>query len=144
MRVWNIDPKLLCNQHLLGEHFEIHCFRGSIIKNKSIKGYIEKGFVEVHNLRKRHNKLAEEIINRGMNHKSEFEKCKHWEAGIIDIQENLKELKKRCGACNYRIEMDETINILAKRIADIIDEEIINDIIKKSRGEINEDCMGER
>lgn len=66
MRDWKINPKFLCNQHLLGNHVEIHMFAGCIDKNKSFDGYIEKGLVEVHNLEIRHNELAKEMKRRGM------------------------------------------------------------------------------
>ena len=40
MRLWMIDPKLLCTQHLLGEHLEIHKHRHVFIKHYSITGRI--------------------------------------------------------------------------------------------------------
>lgn len=52
MRQWNVNPKLLCRNHLLGEHYETHKTAGCIIKNKSLKGYIEKNFLEIHNTHK--------------------------------------------------------------------------------------------
>ena len=51
MRIWKINPKLMCRKHLLGEHVESHMFVGSINKRRSIQGHIEKGQVEIHNLK---------------------------------------------------------------------------------------------
>ena len=132
MRMWNVNPKILCNSHMLGEHVEMHFFLGWIKKGKSIKGFIEKGLVEVHNIKKRHDELAEEMIKRGMNHKSPMEDYNFETAGYVNIQENLKELKKRCNKCCYLIEFDETVSRMAKEISDDIDNQIIQQIIEES------------
>ena len=50
MRMWMVDPRIMCRQHLLGEHVEIHMFVGAISRGKSVKGYLEKGLLEVHNM----------------------------------------------------------------------------------------------
>jgi len=68
MRMWKVNPKSLCRKHLLGEHVECHMFLGSLAKNISLKGYIEKGLVEVHNIIKRHDELAIELGSRGYQH----------------------------------------------------------------------------
>lgn len=44
MRQWLVDPRCLCDKHLLGEHVEHHMFIGTLRKNKSIQGYLDKGF----------------------------------------------------------------------------------------------------
>lgn len=103
MRMWNVNPSLLCKKHLLGEHLETHMFLGSIRKGISIKGYINNGLLEVHNLNKRHDELVEEMIKRGYNHKTPMERFNSWEEGIVDSNENLNELQKRCSECKKRI-----------------------------------------
>jgi hypothetical protein len=99
MRMWNIEPKKMCRQHLLGEHVECHMFVGCLNKNKSIQGYIDKGLVEVHNIEKRHNKLVCEMKRRGFNHKSPLPKYKNKIAGKINSKMNTIELNKRCPEC---------------------------------------------
>jgi hypothetical protein len=37
MRIWDLPPKLLCRQHLLGEHRELHAIWSVITKGR--KGY---------------------------------------------------------------------------------------------------------
>jgi len=37
MRIWDIPPKQLCRQHLLGEHRELHAIWSILVNNK--KGY---------------------------------------------------------------------------------------------------------
>jgi len=40
MRMWMIDPSLLCRKHLLGEHNEIHKHRHNFEKHHSVTGRI--------------------------------------------------------------------------------------------------------
>lgn len=94
-----INPKLLCNKHLLGEHVELHMLVGSILKNKSLEGFKKNNLIEVHNINKRHQELVKEMIRRGMNHNSELPKFKSFKYGKVNIQNNLKELKQRCNKC---------------------------------------------
>jgi hypothetical protein len=102
MRMWNIDPEKMCNQHLLGEHVECHMFVGTLNKNKSVKGYLDKGLVEIHNIKKRHKELVNEMKNRGMNHKSELPYYKKQKIGFVNINKNEKDLFKRCDKCRRR------------------------------------------
>ena len=46
MRQWFVNPKLMCRQHLLGEHCEIHMFIGSMKKQINMNGYISKDLLE--------------------------------------------------------------------------------------------------
>jgi ribosomal protein L44E len=105
MRMWNIDPRLLCVKHLCGEHLEMHMFLGAIRKKKSIKGFINNGLVEVHNIKKRHDELSNEMLKRSYSHKSDsLESDSLWEAGRVNIEQNKRELQIRCKECKERIE----------------------------------------
>jgi len=74
-------------------------FVGTLNKGKSIKGYIDTGLVEVHNLRKRHDEIAKEMEKRGFNHNSPLPEFEFAIAGEVNTRENLIELKKRCKKC---------------------------------------------
>lgn len=100
MRMWNIDPKLLCRKHLIGEHNEIHKFVGAWNMGKNTKGYIDGGLIEIHNLRYRHQLLAKEMIKRGYNHKSPLPYFDEICLGNIDIKRNKNDLFLRCEHCN--------------------------------------------
>lgn len=104
MRMWNVDPSLLCRKHMLGEHLEMHMLNGCIKKGTSLKGYIEKGLVEVQNIKKRHDELASEMIKRGYNHKTHFLEFSCWDAGYVNVEQNIEELKRRCPKCKERFE----------------------------------------
>jgi hypothetical protein len=102
--MWNIEPKLLCREHLLGEHLETHMFIGCIKKGTSLKGYIEKGLVEVHNIIDRHDQLVKEMESRGYCHKSCLEgKELLWCEGNICVEKNIEDLKNRCSECQKRL-----------------------------------------
>jgi hypothetical protein len=102
--MWMVDPKILCRNHLLGEHVEIHMFIGTIKKGYSIKGYIKKGLLEVHNLYNRHEELAKEMKRRNYRHNSKIGiKWKQADKqGLINKEKNLKEIIKRCLKCRER------------------------------------------
>ena len=99
MRMWKINPKKLCRQHLLGEHLEMHMFSSNIKQKKNLKGYIKSGLVECHNVKARHDLLAKEMKRRGYNHNSPIKAFKSYKAGKVCIKSNIKELKKRCKEC---------------------------------------------
>lgn len=99
MRMWGVDPKVMCNRHLLGEHVEMHMFVGTIKRGTSLRGYIDGGLVETHLIDMRHDELAREMIRRGMNHKSPIEHLYPPAMGRIDRAGNLRELASRCPEC---------------------------------------------
>ncbi len=103
MRMWMVDPKILCNRHLLGEHVELHMFVGTINHDIALTGYGKNGLVEVHNIRSRHAELVKEMKRRGMNHKSPLPGFKMFKFGQVNKSKNMKELANRCENCKDRI-----------------------------------------
>lgn len=109
MRMWNINPKLMCRQHLLGEHLEMHMFSGCLRKNISLNGYVKNGLVDLKNIKNRHNEITKEMIVRG--YKPNKEKDKVFllinnisgDDGKINIKDNLRELSERCRRCSRLI-----------------------------------------
>lgn len=104
MRMLMVDPKIMCRNHLLGEHAEIHIFVWNIDWNHSVKGYLDKGLLETHNLYTRHAELAQELKRRGYQHSSELDA--KWKlakkAGSIDKEKTLELLIDRCIKCRER------------------------------------------
>ena len=99
-----VDPRFMCRQHLLGEHAEIHMFVGAMDRGYSVRGYLEKGLLEVHSLYSRHEELVREMRKRNYRHNSEVSgKWKLVEQlGAIDKAENLRRLLGRCSRCRER------------------------------------------
>lgn len=101
--MWCVSPKLMCDQHILGEHLEVHMFVSHIRERKKIQGYIDNGLLEPHQLTARHNELVKEMVLRGMNHASPLPSYRTTVAGNIDIWNNIFELARRCPECRAKI-----------------------------------------
>lgn len=111
MRMWKVDPKIMCNKHLVGEHVEMHMFIGAIKKHKNLKGYLDKGLVEIHNIRNRHEELAQELARRGFKHNSPLPDCDLENKGFVNIDNNILELHMRCVMCRCKINLSEYVEI---------------------------------
>ncbi|MDQ3873457.1 MAG: pyrimidine dimer DNA glycosylase/endonuclease V [Thermoproteota archaeon] len=77
MRVWDIEANVLCNNHLLGEHREIHAIWTILTENK--KGYSHHPETlrwrgKLLALYNRHEAVASQMRERGFNHKSALKK----------------------------------------------------------------------
>jgi len=110
--MWMVNPKFMCRQHLLGEHVEIHMFAETLSREKTVKGYLEKGLLEVHSLYSRHEELVKEMKRRGYRHCSDLDK--KWMSadplGTVDRERNLEELLGRCSRCNRRYLEEKQVN----------------------------------
>lgn len=118
MRVWDIDQKLLCDRHLLGEHNEIHTI-WSIITN-GLKGFSNhpetmrwRGKLKA--LYLRHAAMAGEMERRGFKHNSPLDESLATGKAVqdelkdpIETQEKLlsekdpdcaERIRKRKGVC---------------------------------------------
>lgn len=105
MRMWMIDPKLMCRRHLLGEHRELHALIGILRKGTSIQGYLDKNLIEVYNIPNRHEEIVKEMRIRGYRHKSPLKinfPLPH--LGKVYPDESIQELKIRCPECRKKIE----------------------------------------
>lgn len=77
MRVWDLPPRLLCRQHLLGEHLELHAIWAVLTKGR--KGYSRhpetlrwKGKLKA--LYLRHELQVAEMERRGYKHASPLDR----------------------------------------------------------------------
>ncbi len=110
MRMWMVDPQMMCDKHLRGEHIECHMFHGSIRKRISMKGYLQNDLFEPMALANRHLQLASEMEKRGDNHKSPlfisdrmFSYLSQEERSHrIDIKNSRSILLSRCEECAKR------------------------------------------
>ncbi len=107
MRIWDIEPKHLCRNHLLAEHRELHAIWNILTKKK--KGYSKhpetlrwKGGLK--SLYLRHQKLVAEFKKRGYKHNSPldsklakgFKKQKIFVNTLKEQKEILKNKKCAC------------------------------------------------
>jgi hypothetical protein len=104
MRMWMVDPKKMCRKHLLGEHVEIHMMVGTLIKRRSIDGFLDRGLLEPQNALVRHDALVVEMEARGFTHASPLpEFPPHHRVGEVCRERSERELAARCADCRKRI-----------------------------------------
>lgn len=110
MRMWMIDPKYLCKNHLLGEHNEIHKHRNIFEKRYSIKNRINPIVqIEPESMCKRHDELVNEMIRRGYDHKSNYiQPDLSYLNNIerfakVDSNISINDLKNRCNLCEINL-----------------------------------------
>lgn len=107
-RMWGIDPRLLCDRHLLGEHAELHQVVGTIEKHPHgeaiVRGHVAKRQLDTASIQTRHDALATELDRRGMTHDSPMAYEDDLDLGQLDLDANLAELADRCPDCRDRIE----------------------------------------
>ena len=106
MRIWDIVPRKLCRNHLLGEHRELHAIWSILTKEK--KGYSRhpetlrwKGKLKA--LFLRHEELVKEMERRGYEHKSPLARAlakgrSEQDVYVDPVRKQRKILKhKKCG-----------------------------------------------
>lgn len=110
MRIWDVAPRKLCRNHLLGEHNELHALWTIITQNR--KGFSRhpetlRWVGKLKALYLRHDELVKEMKQRGYNHKSPLQKELAIGSSVQDKflqtrEEQLKTLKGR--NCNCLLE----------------------------------------
>ena len=108
MRMWMVDPGVMCDRHLLGEHAETHMLAGTLARGRSIDGFIANDLLEPSSLVVRHERLACEMAERGFRHVSPLpdidltrlpERSRTHE---VDVARSFRELTRRCETCRAR------------------------------------------
>jgi len=106
MRMWMIPPHLLCRQHLLGEHKEIHMLIGTVNMGRNLGRFLTYRLVDTVQAHARHGVLVNEMRRRGYNHKSpllEYTRpCPDCET--VDLQKSVSNLWDRCNECRDRMQ----------------------------------------
>ena len=103
--MWLVDPELMCRNHLLGEHLELHILASCLNEGKGIAGFIEYGLVDPSLLFNRHELLVKEMKKRGYRHYSPIGKLPdRLDRGHVDPGDNIEALAARCDQCRRRIE----------------------------------------
>lgn len=116
-RMWlGVDPADLCDQHLLGEHSEIHQEVGTWLRHPHgeavVAGHVEKAQVVPRRIRERHADLVAEMDRRDMNHDSPLEDFNAGEMPPIahDLSlitsTNRADLAERCKDCRERLAVE--------------------------------------
>jgi hypothetical protein len=144
--MWMIDPRYLCRKHLLGCHLEHHMFLGALKKGKRLKGFFLNNCFEPKSLKSSHDELVLEMQHRTYNHQTPISQEEFDDAiknltdeemdWCIDREASLKDLLMRCVECGARFNhydgLDEAASIAAQHLADYIDNEIIQSIVRNN------------
>ena len=111
MRMWMLDPKCLCNKHLIGEHGELHKHRHNFVKQHNIDGRIKPVVqIEPASMGTRHEELAKEMLSRGINHRSPYTMPDisylpdNKRFVKVDLAVSMIDLTKRCSVCTSKIQ----------------------------------------
>ena len=105
MRMWMVDPRGMCREHLLGEHGELHKFLHNWIRQHSIVGRVAGNAMEPMAYKARHDALAAEMLRRGFKHASILEQPDFsylpevYRFYRVDVDANLALLHERCPQC---------------------------------------------
>lgn len=95
-----LPPVLLCRQHLLGEHNELHMLVGSINRGISVQGYLDRGLIEPQNIHNRHEAIVYEMLRRGYNHRSPLPPITvAITNGHVHMGKSISDLVDRCPTC---------------------------------------------
>jgi len=114
MRMWMVEPGLLSNQRLLGEHNEIHKHKHNFEKGHSMEGRVfPVVLVEPESMQARHDALALEIAKRwpkkNIPHRSPYvmpDLSKYPDKirkARVDVALSIATLKERCEDCKARL-----------------------------------------
>jgi hypothetical protein len=109
--MWLTETSMLCKDHLLGEHSELHKLVGGIRNHPHGKaiadGQAAKGNVDTRVIEQRHAELVQEMRRRGYDHDSplSYGEDEYQATADIDPEENRRELAGRCAACRARMEV---------------------------------------
>ena len=108
-----LRPRLLCRQHLLGEHNELHKHLPSFHKGHKVHGrFYPTVQIQFNGYLIRHNELAAEMIRRGYKHKTpltpsdlpDFKSIyPEYYDKKVNITHSIRILLNRCGECKMRI-----------------------------------------
>jgi len=107
MRMWlGVQPKELCDRHLVAEHGEIHKMAGHLAAGRSPEHWTSNGWIVLSQMQTRHDLLAAEMVHRGFNHDGTKLLKTHTYTGpngCNDPDRDRKELAERPYKCKGRI-----------------------------------------
>ena len=107
VRIWDVNPALLCRQHLLGEHRELHGLWNILVHGKA--GYsfhpeTRRWQGKLAALYRRHERLVAEMRRRGYNHESPLAGelatgAAHQDVLIDPLEDQLRLLREKPCEC---------------------------------------------
>lgn len=106
MRMWQVDPSLMCDLHITREHRDLHLTAKLIAEEKmrEVEVSAMRNKISTRHLPSRHEALAAELISRNIGHSCPLPDITMPRLGEIDKSKSCQELMERCPHCRQRIE----------------------------------------
>jgi len=107
MRMWLVNPKLMCHLHLMAEHRELHLFVDKIRIGAKLDGYYNNGMMQDDAIRNRHFCLENEMTERFYKIPERYRNLppfQHFGRGYVDIERSVITLIFRCKRCRKIME----------------------------------------
>jgi hypothetical protein len=123
MRMWMINPVILCDKHLRGEYVECLMFIGTFKRKLNIPGYVRNNLVEPLSIIDRFYELKNELIRREFNPTKnlDFDVClleylkPEWLHAQVNVVNSLDDLIRRCDICCQKYEYLIDYNYIYKK-----------------------------
>lgn len=106
MRMWGLPADVLCKDHFLGEHREMHLIEGAVKNKHNLDGYLLRSLINPRMVAIRHDELVRELIRRGYQHHTpiDHELFRELEYKPLDIEYVMQDLFGRCWQCRHNFE----------------------------------------
>lgn len=110
MRMMMVNPKMMCNSHLLGNWHEVFMIVGAIRKGTKLDGYFAHNCLEIKAIPQWYAHLKFEMERRGMHPVKELPLNYDYsylgdKVDIkVDVHKSKCDLMQRCDECRKRIE----------------------------------------
>jgi len=111
MKMYLVNPEVMCSQHLEEEHRSIHVIGDMIKNNFDVEEFVDNKLFDLGQLKKRHDELEKEMEIRGCwnnnpldiivpkDHKYYNVIVNQRPMNNVDTYQNRKELLRHCSRC---------------------------------------------
>lgn len=104
MRMWMVNPLLMCKKHINGEHNEIHKHRHNFVKKHSMAKRILLNQIEPKSMKVRHDELSLYIKHNSPYEMPDISYLTLSEQNYkIDTNSSFNELMIRCKDCRDKL-----------------------------------------
>jgi hypothetical protein len=109
IRMWMVDPRIMCTRHLCQEHCEIHRLVANLRKGRNVRKYLLQQVIDISSIYARHEEIEDEIIARGGKLDSPLSAVEcvafaRWYGSVtINMSRSLSDLSSCCKQCQKKI-----------------------------------------
>jgi hypothetical protein len=109
MRMWMVDPRIMCFKHLCREHCEVHRLVANLRKGRDVRSYLLRQVLDISSIYIRHKELEDEIMARGGKLDSPLSAAEcvafaRWYGSTtVNIGRSLADLSDCCKECRKKI-----------------------------------------